>query len=147
MHKTLTLLTIVLVASAMVVSTFALFVIQKDIPGRGSIETIEPGIGLYLDQQCANVVSSVDFGLLEPGSSMDFTFYLKNEGNTDLSLNLTSRNWFPVEASEYMSLTWDQEGQQISPNQIIIGTIKLSVSPDIQDISSYSLTITINATG
>jgi len=135
----------VLVASVLVASTFAVITIQKNIPGAGSIKGV--GLGIYWDPQCANETSSIDFGLLEAGSQKDFTLYLENEGNTDLTLSMATQNWNPVEASNYIALTWNREGQKTSPGQVISFVITLSVSSNIQDISSFSLDITISGTG
>ena len=145
MYKPLTLVVVVLTASVLVASTFALLTIQRDIPGSGSIRGA--GVGVYWDSVCNSPVSSIDFGLLEAGSQKDFTFYLRNEGNTDISLNMTSKNWDPIDAADYMSLTWNREGQQMRPDQVTSCLMTLSVSPNIQDITSYALTITITATG
>ena len=145
MQRSQTLVIFVLVASVLVASTFALLTIQKDIPGSGSIKGV--GVGVYWDLQCNNPISSIDFGLLEAGSQKDFTLYLRNEGNTVLTLNMTSKNWDPIEAANYLSLTWNHEGQQVSPDQVISFVITLSVSSNIQDINSFSLDITISGTG
>ena len=145
MHKSQILVIYVLVASVLVAGTFALLTIQKNIQGSGSVKGV--GLGVYWDLQCKNATSSIDFGLLDPGSYKDFTLYLKNEGNTVLTLNMTSKNWNPIEAANYMSLTWNREGQQVSPDQVISFVITLSVSSNIQDISSFSLDITISGTG
>ena len=145
MQRSQILVIYVLVASVLVASTFALLTIQKNIQGSGSVKGV--GLGVYWDLQCKNATSSIDFGLLDPGSYKDFTLYLKNEGNTVLTLNMTSKNWNPIEAANYMSLTWNREGQQVSPDQVISFVIRLSVSSNIQDISSFSLDITISGTG
>ena len=145
MQRSQTLVIFVLVASALVASTFALFTIQKNIPGTGSIKGL--GLGIYWDQQCQNPTSSIDFGVLEPGSQKDYTLYLRNEGNTDLTLNMVAENWDPTEATDYMSLTWNREGLEVSPDQVISFGLTLSVSANIQDISSFSLDITISGTG
>jgi hypothetical protein len=136
---------LVLTASALIAGTFALLTIQKDLPASGSIKGV--GVGIYSDLTCNNPKSSIDFGVLEPGSQKDFPFYLRNEGNTDLSLSMTSNNWDPVEAEDYLSLTWDREGQQTYPGQVVRCVLTLSVSEDIHDISNYIVTITITATG
>jgi hypothetical protein len=145
MQRSQSLVIFVLVASVLVASTFALFTIQKNIPGTGSIKGL--GLGIYMDLQCENPTTKIDFGLLEPGSQKDYTLYLRNEGNTVLTLNMASRNWDPIEAADYMSLTWNREGQKVSPDQVISFVITLSVSSNIQDISSFSLDITISGTG
>jgi hypothetical protein len=70
-QKSLALMITVLAASALVASGFALLTIQKTIPSSGSIKGV--GVGVYWNQQCTDVTSSVDFGLLEAGSQKDFT--------------------------------------------------------------------------
>jgi hypothetical protein len=145
MQKSLTLIVLVLTTSALVAGTFALITIQTNFSGEGSIKGV--GVGVYMDSSCNNQLTSVNFGLLEAGSQKQITFYLRNEGNADLALSMTSKDWNPIEAADYLSLTWNREGQQIRPNQVISCVLTLTVSPNIQGISSYDLTITITATG
>ena len=137
---------VLVVASVLLGSTAtALLTTQKTIPGTGSIKGV--GLGVYWDLPCTNATSSLDFGQLEPDSSKNFTLYLKNEGNSVLTLNMTSENWSPANAADYMTLTWNREGQQISPNEVIGFMIALSVSQNVQGISSFSLAIIISGTG
>jgi len=136
----------VLVASVLlVVSVLALLVIQWTMQGTGSIKGV--GLGVYWDPQCTNSTTLLKFGRLEPGSSKSFSLYLRNEGNSAITLNMTTENWNPTNAKDYMTFTWNREGQQVSPNEVIIFTIMLSVSSDAQGISSFSLDITISGTG
>ena len=145
MHKSQALVIYALVVSILAVSTvMALLTAQKTIQGTGSIKAV--GLGVYWDLQCTNVTSSLDFGQLEPGSSKNFTLYLKNEGNSALTLNMTSENWDPANAIDYMTLTWNREGQQISPDEVVGFVITLSVSENVQGISSFSLDIIISGT-
>lgn len=145
MNKSQTIAILVLVASVLVASTLALLTIQWSMRGTGSIKGV--GLGVYWDPQCTDATSSLEFGQLEPGSSKNFALYIRNEGNTLLTLNIVSENWDPANAADYMTLTWNREGQQIDPDEIIGCTITLSVSPNIQGISSFSLDIIISGTG
>jgi len=146
MHKSQALAIYALVASVLAVSAVtALLTTQKTILGTGSIKGV--GLGVYWDLQCTNATSSLDFGQLEPGSSKNFTLYLKNEGNSALTLNITSENWNPASAADYITLTWNREGQQVSPDEVIGFVITLSVSENITGISSFSLDIIISGTG
>jgi hypothetical protein len=145
MQKPMVLTITVLITSALIASTFALQTIYQNIPGSGSIKGL--GVGVYLNQQCTNPASSVAFGLLEPGSSKDFPLYLRNEGNADLTLALTSDNWVPTEAEDYMTLTWNREGQQIGSGDVMSCVLTLSVSSEIQGITTFDLDIIISATG
>lgn len=134
------------VVSFLVVSaTYALLTTQKTVQGSGSIKGV--GVGVYWDLQCTNATSSLDFGQLEPGSSKNLTLYLKNEGNAALTLSMASQNWNPANATDYMTLTWNREGQQINPNEVIDFLITLSVSENVQGISFFSFDVIISGTG
>lgn len=126
-------------------SVVALLTTQTTISGTGSIKTM--GVGVYWDLACTNATSSLNFGLLEPGGSKNFTLYLKNSGNSPLTLNMTSQDWSPSSASSYMTLTWNREGQQIIPDQVMQFVVTLSVSPSVTGISSFSFDTIITGTG
>jgi hypothetical protein len=123
----------------------ALLTTQTIVPGTGSIKGV--GVGVYWDLQCKNQTSTLDFGLLEPGSSKNFTLYLKNKGNTLLTLNMTSEEWNPTNATEYLTLTWNREGQQLNVGEVIDFMIMLSVSSNVTGIDSFSMDIVISGTG
>ncbi len=131
----------VLVASA----AYGLLTIQRTIHGTGAIKGV--GLGVYWDLQCTDATSSLDWGLLEPGSTRDFTLYLRNEGNSALTLSMASENWIPASATDYMTLTWNREGQQIIPDEVIGFVITLSVSQNVQGIGSFSFDTIISGTG
>jgi len=146
MQKTQALAVYALIASVVAAtSVMALLTTQKTLSGTGTIKAV--GIGVYWDLPCTNATSSLNFGLLEPGGSKNFTLYLKNNGNSPLTLSMTTQNWNPSTASSFMTLTWNREGQQISPNQVIQFVITLSVSPSVTGISSFSFDIIITGTG
>jgi len=126
-------------------SVTALLTAQKTISGTGSIQTV--GVGVYWDQQCTNATSSLNFGQMAPGSSKNFTLYLKNTGNSILTLSMTTKNWNPTNASNYMTLTWNREAQKINPNQVLAFVITLSVASNIQGITSFSFDTVISGTG
>ena len=146
MQKTQALAIYALIASV-VAATFvmALLTTQKTISGTGAMKAV--GVGVYWDLSCTNATSSLNFGLLESGESKNFTLYLKNSGNSPLTLSMTTQNWNPSTASSYMTLTWNREGQQVSPGQVIQFVITLSVSPSVTGISSFSFDTKITGTG
>jgi hypothetical protein len=145
-HKSKALVTCALVVSIVAAgAAMALLTTRKTISGSGSIKGV--AIGVYWDLECTNVTSSLNFGMLEPGSSTTFTLYLENEGNSALTLNMTSKNWNPANATDYMTLTWNREGQLISLDEVMDFAITLSVSEDITGISTYSFDIVVSGTG
>ena len=108
----------------------------------GSIKAIN--IGVYWDSNCTDEVSTIMWGTLEPGSSRNVTVYVRNEGNTAVVLSLNTTNWVPANASKYMSLSWDYPGQRVNPKEVIQVTLKLSVSPEISGITTFSFDIVIS---
>ncbi len=111
----------------------------------GSVRAI--GVGVYWDQDCTDAVSSISWGTIEPGTSVDRTIYIRNEGNTAATLSMTTSNWNPTEASSYITLVWDYADQTLSVDQVIQVELTLSVSPDISGINNFSFDITITAIG
>ncbi len=146
MQKTRALVIYTIVVSFIAVSVpYALLTTQRTIHGTGTIKGV--GIGVYWDLQCTDTTSSLDWGILEPGSQKNYTLYLKNQGNSLLTLSMASENWNPPSATDYMTLTWNREGQQIIPDEVIGFVITLSVSENVQGISTFSFDTVISGTG
>ena len=116
---------------------------NKTISNTGSITAI--GVGIYWNQEGTNRVTSIDWGTLEPDSNKNFTVYIKNEENSAVTLSLYTSNWNPSNTSDYVSLTWDYGGQFINAEEIVQVTLMLSVSADIEGITTFSFDITIIA--
>lgn len=127
-----------------VASVFASLTTQVTFPSSGSIKGV--GLGVYSDRWCRYTLSTLDFGELEPGSSKSSTLYLKNIGNSELTLSMTSENWNPGNTPDYMILSWNRDGHPIDPGDIVSCEITLSVSNNIQGIDSFSLDIVLAGT-
>ena len=104
------------------------------------------GVGIYWDQACTNRTLSLDFGFIEAGSNNALTVYVKNEGNSVVSLGLTTSNWTPFASSEYMSLNWNYSGQVLSVDQVIPLEITLTAVPHISGITVFTFDTTITTT-
>jgi hypothetical protein len=111
------------------------------LPNVGTVKAI--GVGVYWDTSCSDHVSSIDWGMVEPGTTKNVSFYTKNEGTTPVTLSLETENWNPANASIYMSLDWDYAGQEIDVDEVIQVTLSLSVSDSIGGITDFSFDIII----
>jgi len=118
---------------------------NRTIPNAGSVKGI--GIGIYWDLACTNQTSSINWGLLEPGSNKTMRVFIRNEGNTVATLSKADQNWNPSTASSYMTLNWNYTGQTLSVNQVLQVNLMLVVSPTVSGITNFSFDITITATG
>jgi hypothetical protein len=118
---------------------------SKTVPGAGRVKGI--GVGIYWNSACTNQTSSIDWGLIEPGSNKTVIVYVRNEGNSVAALSKSTQNWNPSTASSYMTLSWDYTGQTLNVNQTLQTGLTLVVSPTVSGIADFSFEITITATG
>jgi len=101
-------------------------------------------LGIYWDADCTTAVSAISWGSLTPGTFRDVRVYFKNEGDVALRLHLITTNWDPPEASEHISLTWNYDGRTLNPDQVVEVVLKLSLSSNIEGVSSFSFDILID---
>jgi hypothetical protein len=92
-------------------------------------------------------VSSISWGALDPGSNVNKTVYIRNEGNSAVTLALSTSNWNPSTASNYLTLTWNYGGQTINVNSVVQVKFTLSASSSTTGITSFTFDIVITATG
>lgn len=147
-HKKLTAMIFILLTSAVI--TFngtiqGLLTKAVTLPSQGAVKAI--GVGVYWDSNCSSGVSSIDWGNIEPGTLKNTTVYIRNEGNAAMTLSLNTTNWNPSNASSYIGLSWNFNGQAIAPGDVIQVTLTLSVSSSITGISSFSFDIVITGSG
>ena len=105
------------------------------------------GVGIYWDQGCTNRTLSVNWGLIEPGLNSTVMVYVRNEGDSAVSLVMATSNWTPSAASGYMTLIWSYPGRILSADEAIPMELILNVSPTISGIADFSFDIIITATG
>jgi hypothetical protein len=114
---------------------------RASLQSYGSIRTV--GVGIYSNEYCITSVSMVDWGALTPGNSNSRTFYIQNEGSSDVTLTLLTTNWAPSAAESYMTVSWNYDGQSLAPDEAISVTFTLSVSESISGIETFSFGIDI----
>lgn len=128
----------------MVASVLSTLTTNRTIPSSGSVKAV--GVGVYSDNSCTNAISSIDWGMLEPGAAKNFTIYIKNEGNTAVTLSMKTGNWNPPSASTHIMLKWNREAYTLSAGSVISAVLTLSVSSNISGITSFNFEITITGT-
>lgn len=111
----------------------------------GTVKAI--GVRVYWDSSCGDPVGSIDWDLVEPGATKNTTVYIKNEGSAPVTLSLATDNWSPLNAPDYIGLTWDYGDQIINLDAVIQVTLSLSVSATIEGITTFSFDIVIIGSG
>ena len=104
------------------------------------------GVGIYWDQACTNKTLSLNWGLINPGSNSTVRVYIRNEGDSVVSLWMATSNWTPQIASEYMTLIWTYSGRILSTNEVVPIDLILTVCPNASGITDFSLDVIITTT-
>jgi hypothetical protein len=113
---------------------------------RTAIATVEAiSAGVYWDTSCTTQVQSIDWGNLTRGSSKSVVVYVRNEGDNAVILSLSTTDWTPTEASNYMTLSWNYSRRIIEPMDVTPISLKLSVSFRITEIETFSFNIVISS--
>ena len=68
---------------------------------------------------------------------------MRNEGNTPITLNMTTLNWDPPQAAQYLSLSWNRENHILEPMSKVQANLTFSVASNIEGITSFSFEIII----
>jgi len=134
-------LVILAVGAVAAIMAFGALSNNRSIQSYGTVKAVN--VGVYWNSGCTNVTSTVNWGMLSPGTLKNVTLYVKNEGNVAVTLSLAAQNWSPVNAPNYMALSWNRGGQTLTSGSIVSATLTLSVSSSISGITSFSFDIII----
>ena len=126
-------------------TTAGLISVNQSIPSSGTLTTVN--VGVYSDSACTQTLTSIDWGTISPGTTVTRTIYVKNTGNTQITLSMTTNGWSPTSANGPLTLTWNQEGTTLSAGLSTAATLTLTVSSSISGITTFSVNIVITGTG
>lgn len=59
---------------------------------------------------------------------------------------MTTSNYNPANATDYINTTWNQEATTLQPQQVTAATITLTITEDTAGLTDFSYTITITGT-
>lgn len=101
------------------------------------------GLGVYWNPTCIDKVSSIEWGTLEPGSVKNIRVYIRNEADEPQFLSLSTINWNPSKAYDYITLRWNYDGRRIDLGEVLQIELRLSVYYYVEGISNFSFDILI----
>ena len=116
---------------------------NKTVNNSGTITGV--GVGIYSDLACTTPISSINWGTIDPGSSVNKNIYIRNEGTTSVTLSKATSDWSPATASNYLTLNWDYSGQTLTVNQVLLVRLTLVVSSSVTGVTTFSFNIVITA--
>jgi hypothetical protein len=140
-----------IIAATCILAIIALGITIEDSASNKSLvyaQTVNGiGVGIYWDQACLNQTLSLNWGTIAAGSSKNLTVYIRNEGNSAISMLLSTSDWTPPSASSYISLNWNYTNQRLKANEVIPIELTLTISPNIDGITDFNHVTTITAIG
>jgi hypothetical protein len=125
--------------------TFALMQYSRKISNSATLKTV--GINVFQNANLTTPVTSIAWGMLEPGQTKNSTVYLQSTSNVPITLSMYTANWNPANASEFLTLTWNYKGQVIAPSASLPATFSLAVNASISGITAFSFDIWIVGSG
>ena len=137
---------LILLSGFMLAQVMSAIQLSSTISNVGTLK-LSFGIGVYRDASFTSKMTSIDWGTLEPGATKSYSIYIRNEGSTALTLSMATSNWNPTTASNYMTLTWNYNGQTLNSNSYVYVTLTLTVSSSITGISNFSFDINLVGSG
>jgi hypothetical protein len=103
-------------------------------------------VAVYSDSALTQTCILIDWGLVLPGDQTDKTIYVKNNGNVPATLKMTTTNWEPQYANQYITLTWKQENYTLNPNDVVPAELTFTLSLLTENITNFAFTTIITGT-
>lgn len=86
---------------------------------------------------------SLYWGNITQGGTVLKEITVTNTLGVALQLSLSTSNWIPPEAEQFLTLTWDYNGVPLRPSQNVSIYLQLYASPLTVDITAFSFDINI----
>lgn len=110
----------------------------RPVQQTGIITSVD--IQVYSDAQCTTVLTEINWGTVESPSINTRTIYVKNIGNTPVTLDLMD------DAPADYSVSWNQINTPLDADESVAAIITLSVPSGLPKGSTFNFDITIIGT-
>lgn len=145
MNKTVRIGAIALIAvMGAVLATYGALISSRTFTNSTGVAAV--GVGVFSDSGCTTPVTSISWGMLNPGDTATYTIYVRNNGTVSVTLTMTTGNWNPAADSGNFTVTWNQQNTVAAASSVTTAVITLNVSPSALGISSVTFDITITGT-
>ncbi len=133
-----------LIAAVLTLTTIAALSASQNVDLEGTITAVN--VEVYFDAGCTQPCSTIHVGALSPGSTFTQTVYIKNTGTVPVTLTMTTNNWNPTDASNYLTLSWNRQNYLLNEGLYREATLTLTVKSDTDDLATFSFSATITGT-
>lgn len=128
---------LIIIALTSVISTSVISAILSDfqnltVPSIGAIKVV--GVELYWNSSLENKIETINWGVIQPGSSVNVTVYIKNVSNIKTTLDFVIAKCNPSGISDFIDLSWDYDGALLSSGELVQVNLLMTFSSDVSFI-------------
>jgi len=103
------------------------------------------GIDLFSDASLSAEISSINWGVLEPGDSSEVSIYVLNKNEDPIFLGMLPEKWDPPAAQQFLDLSWNYSGAALGSNEFTEIILTLTVSGEISVIKAFSFDVSVGS--
>jgi archaellum component FlaG (FlaF/FlaG flagellin family) len=94
---------VALLSGLLAVTVYGALSSGKTVSSSGKIVTVN--LGVFSNSGCTQTASSIDWGNLQAGATKTFTVWVKNTGNSNITLSMATTSWSPSNATQSIALS------------------------------------------
>lgn len=111
------------------------------------IEEISAGGNVYSNEGLRVEPTNLSWGTVDPSRNTTRIIVVRNLWQGTADLGLSTFDWVPPEAANYLSLTWDYDGKPLEGLASLLVNLTLTVSSDVvgKNITDFDFKIRVSA--
>jgi hypothetical protein len=132
---------VIIILALLIPASYAVAAVQfqASVSTQGNIKSV--GILFYGNSAGTTLKSTIDWGTIEPGQTVNSTLYMKSTSSVAVSVSMAVGNFVPASGSGYLSCTWSYDDKTLNPGQLVAVIFTLKAANTITDITSFSFDI------
>jgi hypothetical protein len=140
----LSVIALATIGLVLTLTTIAALSANQTIPLAGTVTAVN--LGVYSDSACTQPLTSLSSVSVSPGGTSTQTIYIKNIGNVPETLTMTTSNWNPTNANNYLTLTWNRQNTILNADDTTQATLTLTASSNTGSLTSFGCDVTFTGT-
>ncbi len=101
----------------------------------------DQNVDVFMESECVNQCEKLDWDLSAGSTSR--TVYVKNTCGAPVSLSMFATGWAPSDVGAFLVMSWDREGNVLSPGESTSATLILTASENASNVENFSFRILI----
>ncbi len=136
---------VLIVIAAISGIAFGLLTSMVNIPNTGVFAGTN--VGVYTTSACTANLTSISWGTVRSGQAYTRTGYIRNNGNLNMTLALSTMNWNPAALSSVLSVIWNYPtAMKLAPGQIVAVIWTLTIPSGVTGYSTFSFDMLVAGT-